>query len=197
MEIEKRYISGPDLIGFRNDEGEEGKPTFYGYGAVFNSLSEPMFGFREVIEPGFFDDVLNDDVRALIDHNPSLILGRTKSGTLTISVDEKGLYYEAKSPGTSFANDLAISMQRGDVTQSSFAFSLTGDGEYWEEDEEGRVIRHLTKAKKLYDVSPVTYPAYPEASSGKRGMEEFLNSKKKQIPERYYRELKLRILALK
>ena len=79
MEIEKRYFGGPDLIGFRDAEEEGELPTFFGYGAVFNSLSEPMFGFREIIEPGFFESVMGDDVRALIDHNPSMILGRTKA----------------------------------------------------------------------------------------------------------------------
>lgn len=142
-----------------------------GYAALYNSDSEDLGGFTERIAPGFFDGVLGDDVRALRDHTPSMVLGRTKSGTLTIGTDERGLWYEYTDPDTSYSRDLLKSMKRGDVDQSSFGFSVEKDN--WEE-VDGRTIRTLLKAGRLYDVSPVTYPAYPDTSVAQRGLKEYM-----------------------
>src|SRR5690606_29136668 len=111
------------------------KPVISGHAAVFDTLSEPMWGFREKIAPGAFDDVLEDDVRALFNHDPNFILGRTRSGTLKIAVDMRGLQYEIDPPDTQPARDLIVSMERGDVSQSSFAFIVAEDD--WDEDESG------------------------------------------------------------
>jgi hypothetical protein len=131
-----------------------------GHASVYNTMSEDLGGFREIIAPGAFDDVLENDVRALINHDGNLILARTTSGTLKLSTDEKGLKYEFDMPQTSYGKDLAISMKRGDVTQSSFAFTVENDN--WET-KDGMDVRTITKVKRLFDVSPVTYPAYPDA----------------------------------
>jgi uncharacterized protein len=141
-----------------------------GYAAVFNSESNDLGGFIETIQPGAFSNVLNDDVRALIDHKSELILGRTVSGTLRIGQDEKGLYYEYDSPNTSYANDLLESMKRGDVTQSSFGFRVARDGSKWEE-KDGKTYRTITNISRLYDVSPVTYPAYNDTSVAMRSLD--------------------------
>merc|ERR1712167_189744 len=101
-----------------------------------------------------------DDERALFNHNPDLILGRTIANTLNISVDEKGLRYEFDAPDTTIGNDLLVSLKRGDITQSSFGFIVEEDS--WDNDKEGKVIRTIEKVSRLLDVSPVTYPAYPE-----------------------------------
>jgi len=145
------------------------KNTVRGYAAVFNSESNDLGGFIETIAPGAFSSVLQDDVRALIDHKSELILGRTVSGTLRIGQDEKGLYYEYDSPNTTYANDLLESMKRGDVTQSSFGFRVARDGSQWEE-KEGQTYRTITKVSRLYDVSPVTYPAYNDTSVAMRSL---------------------------
>jgi hypothetical protein len=177
MQIERRYFE-TELKA----ETREGKETvIIGHGAVFNSLSENLGGFREMILPGAFDDVLKDDVRALFNHNSDKILGRTKSNTLVLTVDEKGLRYEITPPDTSYANDLLMSLKRGDITQSSFGFNIEKDN--WKEDTDGRVIREIIKIKRLWDVSPVTFPAYPDADSdvAKRGYEQFLKSKESVI----------------
>jgi hypothetical protein len=142
-----------------------------GYAAVFDALSENLGGFREMIAPGAFDAVLDDDVRAVINHEPSLILGRTKAGTLTISQDTIGLRYSVEAPGTSYANDFLLSARRGDITQSSFRFQVDQDD--WAEDEDGRIIRTIRSFKRLLDVSPVTYPAYPDATVAVRALEQF------------------------
>ncbi|CQJ12845.1 HK97 family phage prohead protease [Yersinia mollaretii] len=167
-ETEKRCYSGEVRA-----EQRENEPTrIIGYGSVFNTRSEPLWGFREIIKPGAFDDVLGNDVRGLFNHDPNFILGRSSANTLTLSVDERGLQYNIVAPDTQTIRDLVIApMLRGDITQSSFAFSIARDGESWYEDEEGIVIREISKFSRLYDVSPVTYAAYQDADSGVRSMQ--------------------------
>lgn len=172
--IERRFT--PGLVELRAD-GDGKQARIGGYAAKFGTRSENMgwgdIDFREVIEPGFFDNVLGDDVRALFNHDANLILGRTLSKTARISQDATGLGYEADADeGQSYARDLIISLKRKDVTQSSFAFSVKREGG-WRIVEEGKIItRYLLKGgcARLYDVSPVTYPAYPDATSEARGL---------------------------
>lgn len=140
-----------------------------GYGAVFSSESEELWGFYEVIEPGAFDEADMSDVRALFNHDPSKILARTSSGTLTLSIDDVGLRYAFEMPDTTVGNDLLVSMRRGDISQSSFAFTIREDS--WEDLPDGRLLRHIRKVAKVYDVSPVTYPAYVAASATARSYE--------------------------
>jgi uncharacterized protein len=134
-----------------------------GYAAVFDSYSEDLGGFIEIIKQGAFDDVLNDDVRAFYNHSDSFLLGRVSSGTLRVWQDETGLGYEVKMPNTTYANDLIELMRRGDVNQSSFAFLVGRDR--WEK-RNGKNVRIIEKVSRLIDVSPVVLPAYPAASSG-------------------------------
>lgn len=145
-------------------EGESRK--IFGYAAKFNVLSRTIGWFKEKISPGAFDDVLEQDVIALFNHNENHILARTLSKTLTIGVDETGLYYEFDAPNTTSGNDLIESVRRGDVQHSSFSFSITPDGDTWTEDEEGNEIRTVKKVKRLYDVAPVVFPAYLDATVG-------------------------------
>ena len=138
------------------------KPTVVGYGAVFNSESNDLGGFREYIAPGAFDGRLEDDVRFLVNHDANLILARTTNGTLRLSVDEKGLRYEADLPNTSTARDLMELLKNGTISQSSFAFTVEDDS--WEL-KDGMNIRTINKVSQLYDVSSVSYPAYNAATS--------------------------------
>jgi HK97 family phage prohead protease len=142
---------------------EESGNVLEGYAAVFDTLSSPLgWGFREKIAMGAFDNVLNNDVRALFNHDANIVLGRTVSQTLSLSVDSKGLKYRINLPDTNTAKDLMKLIKRGDVTQNSFAFTI--EDQEWIEDDEKREIRIIKKFKRLYDISPVTYPAYPEAT---------------------------------
>ena len=145
-------------IEVRNDDG---KNVVVGYGAVFNSESNDLGGFVEYIDPGAFDGRLEDDVRFLINHD-GLPLARTTNNTLRLSVDEKGLKYEADMPDTTLANDLMTLLRNGTISQSSFAFTVEDDS--WR-NENGKNIRTINKVSRLYDVSSVTYPAYNEAGS--------------------------------
>jgi hypothetical protein len=154
--MEKRYFN----IDTRTEKRDDGSTTITGHAAVFNQMSSDLGGFREIIAPDAFSNVLNDDVRALVNHDSSLLLARTSSGTLNLEQTEKGLQYSFDVPDTTYGRDLIISMERGDITQSSFAFTIEDDS--WETTDEGEV-RTINKVKQLYDVSPVTYPAYPDA----------------------------------
>ena len=154
--MEKRYFN----IETRTEKREDGSTTITGHAAVFNKLSSDLGGFREIIAPNAFESVLSDDVRALINHDPNLLLARTTSGTLNLEQTNEGLQYSFDVPDTTYGRDLIISMERKDITQSSFAFTIEDDS--WETTEDGE-IRTINKVKQLYDVSPVTYPAYPSA----------------------------------
>jgi HK97 family phage prohead protease len=171
---ETRVLSGQ--VELRADSENE-KPKVRGYAAVFDKESENLGGFREVIAPGAFDSVLQDDVRALLNHDPNFILARSKGGegTLKISTDERGLYYEFDAPDTQAGRDLTESLRRGDIDQSSFSFTVEKDEWQQPNEEEGRSLmkRTITKVARLFDVSPVTYPAYPDATVALRSLQEF------------------------
>lgn len=176
-DIERRvFESGKLEIRAKSDKAS----TIRGYAAKFNTLSEPMYGFREQIAPGAFEGVLEDDVRALFNHDPNHILGRSTAGTLRISQDDTGLFYEVDLPDTQAARDLMVSIERGDVSQSSFAFRIAPNGDTWDENEDGIIVRTITKMGRLYDVSPVTYPAYPDATVGMRGLDAYKSQKSGQ-----------------
>ena len=161
---------------FRMEQGENGQRRMTGHGSVFNTPSQDLGGFREIIHPGAFDAALaTADVRCLFNHDPNLILGRTASGTLRVTTDPTGLAYDCDAPDTTYAADLAISMERGDVTQSSFAFLLDwtdegtqaeGGSYEWEyRSATNEWFLHIYRVAELLDVSPVTYPAYLEADA--------------------------------
>lgn len=159
---EKRMF--PAELRAKSSEG--GTATIVGHASVFNRMSDNLGGFYEIVRPGFFDDMLEDDVRALVNHDNSKLLARTKAGTLTLTIDDEGLHNEINADARqSYAHDLLISMERGDSDQQSFQFSMPADGsgEKWYVDDEGRTIRELIKGKRLYDVSIVTFPAYPDS----------------------------------
>jgi hypothetical protein len=174
QEIERRSYSAE----VRAAEDSEAKIT--GYAAVFNSKSEEIFGFREVIMPGAFDRALEEghDVRALWNHNSDHVLGRTKSGTLRLKVDKKGLHIENDLPDTQAGRDALVSIKRGDVDQMSFAFRVLTD--QWRE-EEGETIRELHDLE-LLDVSPVAYPAYPATQVSARAIEQAKQTKVEGVP---------------
>ena len=164
---------------------EDGKKKIVGYAARFNELSELLGGwFQERILPGAFDGVLErSDIRALFNHDSNIVLGRSKSGTLGLTVDEQGLFYEIDPPETRTAEEIIISIQRGDIDGSSFAF--TPAETRWETlTENGRTvdIRNIVKFDLIYDVSPVTYPAYPTSSADMRSLED-IRMEKPQKPE--------------
>ena len=132
------------------------------------------FYFRERIAAGAFDTaVKEDDVRALFNHDPNYVIGRTTAGTLALSQDAEGLRYEATPPDTQWARDLLVTVGRGDVNQSSFGFSVVREEWTRPENRAELPLRTILEAR-LFDVSPVTYPAYEETSAEARSQAEAL-----------------------
>ena len=170
-------------------EGDE-QPKIVGYAAKFNSDSEEFWGFVERIAPGAFEEALKiSDVRALFNHDPNYVLGRSKSGTLVLEEDSVGLRYEITPPDTQWARDLVESLRRGDISQSSFAFTMSPGGiQQWEDRADGTTLRTIVKVAELYDVSPVTYPAYADTESGVRSAEEVLGEYRKEREKRQREE---------
>jgi len=134
-------------------------PNISGYAALFDTPSENI-GWIETIDPKAFDSVMasKPDVRALWNHNPDHVLGRTSANTLALTIDSRGLAYSIDPPNTTVANDLIVSMRRKDVTESSFGFIVKRD--QWTDNPDGTVTRRILEFDELLDVSPVTYPAY-------------------------------------
>lgn len=154
MEKELRYIDSE--IRASEDRSVDG------YALLFNTLSRNLGGFREKIDPEAVDGVLEaSDIMALLNHDNSRgILARSRYGvgSLTLSVDEKGLRYTFSAPHTALGDECLEYLRRGDITQSSFAFTVKEDN--WEKQEDGSYIRTIKKFDRLYDVSPVFEPAY-------------------------------------
>ena len=159
-----------------NDEAAE--KIISGYFIVFNSETELYEGCFEEIAPESFDNVDLSDVRALIDHETSKVLGRTKPGTLTLSVDAKGVYGEIKvNENDTEAMNLYSRVQRGDVDQCSFGFNILDEA--METRDDGS-YKFTIKAIDLFEVSVVTFPAYADTA---------VEARSKQIENMEKREL--------
>lgn len=162
--FEKRSV----LLGVET-RAEDDKRTLVGYAAVFNSPADIGGWWIEEIAPGAFADALGADVRALVDHDPGRVIGRTKSGTLRLSEDSKGLRVEVDVPDTTDGNDLWTLVERGDISGMSFGFRVTK--QEWDETQDPP--RRTIQAIELFEVSAVAFPAYDDTTIGKRALEEF------------------------
>lgn len=151
---------------------ECGAPKIIGHAAVFNSpttIRTQSGAFQESVAPGAFRQAIQeDDVRALFNHNPNYVLGRSTAGTLRMSEDERGLAVEIDPPDAQWANDLMVSMRRGDINQMSFGFIAREQS--WEKRDGG--MHRTIKRASLQDVSPVTYGAYPSTDVSVRSAQE-------------------------
>lgn len=163
-----------DDITVREVDGKQ--PMIVGYAAVFNRLSVDLGGFREILQPGAFRSAIRGDVRALWQHDSNFVLGRSSTGTLRLQEDEIGLRVEIDPPPTQWARDAVVSIQRGDVSQMSFGFNVPDGGDEWRDDA-GMLVRTVITVNPLYDVSPVTFPAYPQTSVDIRSIEEALRAR--------------------
>lgn len=160
----KKETRAFDISKFNTrSENEEQNTSIEGYAAVFNSKTRIGSYFDEVIEPGAFSRSLseNGDVRALFNHDWNNVLGRTKSGTLTLKEDDKGLNFNVELPNTSVARDLSESMARGDINQCSFGFFVTD--EEWDYSVEPAL--RTIKEVELFEISVVSIPAYEDTEA--------------------------------
>ena len=171
--VERRFLS---VSGLELREHEDKPPIITGYAALFDTLSEPLggglFSFREKIRPGAFKRTLAEgaDVRALVDHDPSKVIGRRKNNTLEVAEDKRGHKVVITPPDTQVGRDIVTSIQRGDVDQMSFGFMVRE--QVWQEfeDPDKTDIRELVDVD-LFDVSAVTFPAYTDTSVAVRSLE--------------------------
>jgi uncharacterized protein len=171
-EYEIRKLEGGLTIETRAD----GQKLIVGRAIVFNSRSQNLGGFVEQIDPDSLAETDMGDTVALFNHDPNFVLGRVSAGTLVLKRDAQGLVYEITPPDTEQARSLVKSIERGDVKGSSFGFTISAGGSDWNEDpNSGVTVRTVKKIARLYDVSPVTYPAYTQTdtSIAKRSLEEF------------------------
>ena len=151
-------------------ESKDGKEYFTGYAAVYNKRSRLIYEFGdlfyEVMEAGAFDRVLEDpllDVILRIDHNRGTTLARTKSKTLELRSDDKGLFFRTEVPNTTLGRDTAEMIRRGDYLDCSFEFTVSSEGEKWERDGDGNLIHRVREVSGLYDVTICTENgAYPD-----------------------------------
>ena len=194
MEITRERRTIETGIEVRAAEG--GGKMLVGYAAVFNRPTR-IGGIEEVVRPGAFTNSLADaaDVRALYNHDPSALLGRTPT-TLRLSENRTGLRYEIDLPDTQVGRDLMVSVDRGDSRGSSFGFELReGDAGHLISETKGGDIRRELVDLDLFDVSPVTFPAYEATEeSGKlilRSLAGWIAQAKPVPSERLRRRLRL------
>jgi len=187
MERDKRQMRSIDAQFQTREDGED--LYIEGYFAVFNSIYDIGYGMSESIAPHAFDNTISDDVRALINHDTTLVLGRTSAHTLELRQDERGLWGKiAINPNDSDAMNLYARVKRGDVTQCSFGFDIISeDTEFSENGDVHWTIREV----KLYEVSCCTFPAYEETSISARTRD--LEEIKKRRTEAWKESMKKRI----
>lgn len=188
MEKEKE-IRG---ISYRATLDEESRKV-EGYALLFNKDSKPMWGgdLIERIAPTALDGVLEkSDVLCLMNHDESrgvLARYRMGEGSLSLVVDEKGLKYSFEAPNTALGDELVESLKRGDISESSFAFTVEKDN--WEKKEDGTYLRTIVQIGQLYDVSPVYYPAYQDTKVALRSLNEKKEEELKAHQEKLNKEL--------
>jgi len=156
-------------------QSESGKDTVFGYALKFG-VPYDMGWFTEEIQRGALDGADLSDVRILFNHDQNLILGRTKAGTAKVGIDEVGMWYTAELPDSPTGQNVKEALRRGDIDQSSWAFSISTDesgrskGDKWTS-KDGKDYRVITSVRAVYDASPVTYPANPDTTAAKRSKE--------------------------
>lgn len=144
---------------------------FTGYAAVFDSLSEDLGGFRERIAPGAFTRSINAarnggrDIKAFLNHNNDVVLGSTRSRTLRLSEDARGLLAEMTLPDSEWGRPVAEAVRRGDISSMSFGFTVAKGGDSWNDARNERTLHEV----RLFEVSPVTgWPAYAATTASVR-----------------------------
>ena len=165
-------------VEYRKDS-ESGEVHIEGRGVVFNELSDDLGGFQERVLPEAVEGLDWKDVYSFINHDPNIVMGRTKSGTMKIDVRSDGVYYDVTPPKS--AGRFVENIERGDIDGSSFAFRVAGDGDTWEERDGGLVpLRTIKRFSRIKEMGAVIEPAYPQstAESALRSLEEWRSKDK-------------------
>ena len=161
--------------------------TVEGYAIVFDSLSNDLGGFHEIISRSALDGIIEkSDVLCLLNHNEDKgVLARSNKGvgSLTLSIDDRGLKYSFEAPNTALGDELLEGLRRGDISTSSFAFTVKSDS--WQKREDGSYLRTINSINELFDVSPVYKAAYSSTTVNTRGLDELKQKEQKEIDEDY------------
>ena len=174
------------IVSDLKTRAEEDEMIIEGYFAVYNTETELWPGAFEEIAPGAFDNTLSNDIRALINHDTSLVLGRNKAGTLELKTDSRGLWGRIKiNPNDTDAVNLYERVKRGDVDQCSFGFNIISEETDYREDG---TIKWIIKEVDLHEVSVCTFPAYEETG---------VQARHKQAEQYKQKQLELRKNKLK
>ncbi len=188
---EKRFLNF-EIAEIRVEKAENGSKMLFGYAAKFGKLSQDLGGFVEKIDPKAFNRCLKRcDVRGLKNHDPAMLLGRTKSGTMRLSTDDVGLKYEIDLPETQIGRDLVTEIERGDIDGSSFSFTTEPDGDTWD-DSTSPPTRTLTNVRDLFDVGPVASPASLDTEASMASMRSLERHNESLAREQREREEKTR-----
>lgn len=193
--MNNKEIRAMETIKAVDDE----KMIVEGYALRFNTLSNDLGGFVEEISPDALKEADLSDVRCLIDHDSSKVLGRTTSETLELKIDEEGLYFRTQLPNTTYAKDLYENIRLGNINQCSFGFILDENGDEFEKREDGLFKRTLRKIKSLFDVSIVTYPAYndTDVAPALRSIEQIKEQEVADIKDKQQEEVRKQTELLK
>lgn len=186
---EKRFTVNTEYY-CRNENADGSEQSFVeGVGIVYNQTTELYQGVYEKILPGTFTASLSDNhtVKSFINHNPTEILSTTKSDpALQIIDNSEGLQFKSPIPPTSYGNDLIVNLERGNIKGASFSFTINEGGEIYETLPDGSLLRTITSAE-IYEVGPVTNPAYEQTEVGLRS-KEFFDNMKRKLDEKEYQD---------
>mgnify|MGYP003402748190 FL=1 len=178
MEHRKQANNEPErratVAGLEIRANDAGKFALRGYAARFNSVYN-MGWFTEEVHRDAFKNADMSDVRILLNHDSNQILGRTAAGTARVGIDKEGLWYEVDLPNSPNGDNVRVAVERGDISQSSWGFTLrisdSGNGDKWEK-RDGKEHRILTDIDTVFDASPVTFPANPDTTVAQRSFEQ-------------------------
>lgn len=183
-------------------EGEEGKIFIEGNGIVLNQRSEKLGFFYEFIDPDSLRETNFDDAVSLFNHDSNYVLGAFRNKTLQIDITREAVKYRDIPPPTDTIRDLVLTtIDLGYVRGSSFMFTIAKNGEEWEENSDGTYTRYVKKIERVYEMGPVTMPAYSQTTTdiAKRSFDDWIKEfrKKEEVKETYFRrELAKRSLEI-
>ena len=181
MTLEKRALAAPPEL-----RAADGVKVARGYAALFNTRTQIGDWFIEELAEGAFSETLKSaDVRALVNHDTGRVIGRSTAGTLRLNEDKRGLFVEIDLPDTSDGRDLAVQLERGDISGMSFGFRVTK--ETW--DETGEMPVRTIHAAELFEVSAVAFPAYEDTEIALRSLESAREERKRETDKKVHDQL--------
>lgn len=195
MEVERRFTNTYTATGTQREGLTQNGNRISGLGIVFNSWSHDLGGFIEIIEPDAVKEINWTGVVCLFNHDHNQILGKSPN-TMTISVEPAGVRYDVVLPDSPVGSTVKEGVKRKDISGSSFGFVLAAGGDTWEKSESGLWKRRIKKFARIYDLSPVVFPAYPATSVDYKKLQQQSEDEAKRL-KRYFQMKELELSKLK